>query len=302
MAFDWGGLIGGVGSLLGGGAGLFGATQNNSGNQQTANEIAREQLAFQREAAQNGIRWRVADSQAAGVSPLVGLGAQTFNPSPISYDGGGQPSSNIGASVAAMGQGLGRAISATQTKGEKVQTAMEIAIQQAQLDKMKAETDVSRAQTASIMARLPGAAPPFPSIGRTGLLEGQGNGPAASVSGGSSGGYQNTVPKLTTENPDNAGAVSGPPSPQGTWRTNPNGALVYEDAPGSQPATIGGWTATENWMRNRLLPYLSAGKGAGFTPPPDNLLPYGAVQWIWSSTKGGWIPGTLAMEAREKGR
>ncbi|UDN67567.1 DNA pilot protein [robinz microvirus RP_48] len=62
--------------------------------------------------AQNSIGWRVADAQRAGVSPLVALGAPTFNPNPISIGNvspaaGGSPSmgGGGGSSIGASGAG-----------------------------------------------------------------------------------------------------------------------------------------------------------------------------------------------------
>lgn len=73
-------------------------------------EMAARQEAFQREVGQNSIGWRVEDAARAGVSPLVALGAPTFNPSPISIGGfgiGGTPATPgpLGSSIGASGIG-----------------------------------------------------------------------------------------------------------------------------------------------------------------------------------------------------
>lgn len=49
-----------------------------------AESLAKQQFQFQKDVATHGIQWRADDARAAGISPLVALGAQTFNPSPIS--------------------------------------------------------------------------------------------------------------------------------------------------------------------------------------------------------------------------
>ena len=57
-----GSAIGAVGSLIGG---------------NIASNNANKQYEMQKEFAQNGIRWKVADAKAAGIHPLAALGAQT---------------------------------------------------------------------------------------------------------------------------------------------------------------------------------------------------------------------------------
>ena len=47
-----------------------------------------QQSDLQREFAQNGIRWKVADAEAAGIHPLAALGAQTTPYQPVSIGGG----------------------------------------------------------------------------------------------------------------------------------------------------------------------------------------------------------------------
>lgn len=54
-------FLGGIGSALLGG--LFGSSAK------------KKELAYQREFAQHGIRWRVADAKAAGIHPLAALGS-----------------------------------------------------------------------------------------------------------------------------------------------------------------------------------------------------------------------------------
>lgn len=41
---------------------------------------------FQKDAAINSIQWRVHDAKQVGIHPLAAIGAQTFNPSPVSAD------------------------------------------------------------------------------------------------------------------------------------------------------------------------------------------------------------------------
>lgn len=67
-------------------------------------------IAFQKEFAQHGVRWRVEDAKAAGVHPMYALGASgaAFAPNPIVLDGGGG-SRHYGE---AFGKGLQQIIAA----------------------------------------------------------------------------------------------------------------------------------------------------------------------------------------------
>lgn len=75
---------------------------------------------MQREFAQNGIRWRMADAKAAGIHPVAALGMQPANASPVavggSYGGGADA-----AHMASLGSDIGRSVMAKQTNLERLQ-------------------------------------------------------------------------------------------------------------------------------------------------------------------------------------
>lgn len=98
MGFDLGSI---AGSLISGGFGLAGGAINASASK----SAAREQARLQREFAQNGIQWRVADAKKAGIHPLYALGANTATYTPVSQD-----SSGLGNAVADAGAYLGKAV------------------------------------------------------------------------------------------------------------------------------------------------------------------------------------------------
>lgn len=93
-------VISGATSLIGGAV-----------NRRSAAQAADQNAALQREFAQNGIRWKVADAKAAGLHPLAALGASTASASPV------YTATDSGISQA--GQGIARAISARQTQEER---------------------------------------------------------------------------------------------------------------------------------------------------------------------------------------
>lgn len=125
-----------LGSLISAGAGLIGGLLGNKANAKANDQNA----ALQKEAAQNQVQWRVADANKAGVSPLVALGMSPISMSP-SYVG----DTSLPASMANMGQDIGRAVSAKMGPQERVNATLgALQIERAQL-----ENDVLRQQLRS---------------------------------------------------------------------------------------------------------------------------------------------------------
>lgn len=109
-----------IGGLLGGAIGAISSLAGGRRSDKANARAAAEERAMQREFAQNGIRWKVADAKAAGLHPLSALGASTASYSPI------QISSAAGPAMAEAGQHLGRAVSAMSTQGERQLQALAI--------------------------------------------------------------------------------------------------------------------------------------------------------------------------------
>lgn len=114
----------------------------------TQSDIAYRNAEMQREFAQQGVRWRVEDARAAGVSPLVALGAQThsFAPSMV-----GDTSS--GSAMASMGQNIMRAVDSTRTQSEREEKALEL-----RLENQSLQNDLLRLQIQNA------SNPPFPEV------------------------------------------------------------------------------------------------------------------------------------------
>lgn len=123
---------------------------------------ADKQAAMQKEFAQNGIRWRVADAEKAGIHPLYALGAQVTPYSPVSVGDGG---------FAQAGQDLSRAVMATRTEPEKIDAFTE-ASRTLTLQNMDLQNQLLSSQIAK--ANQPGQVS-FP--GGTNMIAGQGNSP-----------------------------------------------------------------------------------------------------------------------------
>lgn len=146
--------------------------------------IRQENVAREREFAQHGLRWRVNDARAAGISPLAALGASTSQPmsqplgdSSVPY----QPDNSI--SIA--GQDISRAMAAASTDVERAYQLLQAKLLETQIEGQKIDNAYKLKQLS-----------PTPSS--PGLLPGQ------SV---------NIVPDYTYSRSDD-GALSVVPSPE----------------------------------------------------------------------------------------
>lgn len=201
-------LISAGSNLLGG---LLGGKKDNSA------KIAAQNYAMQKEFAQNGIRWKVADAKAAGIHPLAALGANTlsFTPSVVGDTGGGP---DWGSTVRAMGQDISRAFDATRTASERAEAELAARNRQALIDsqnartsealsdKYEAEASLARMQALKIAQ---GQNPPMPGgltdKSVTPLVEGKQFGPV-----------KFKPAEITSANPYQPALTSGPPSPGAT--------------------------------------------------------------------------------------
>lgn len=121
-------------------------------------ELQAQNIANQKEFAQQGIRWKVADAQAAGLHPLAALGAQTSSFSNVVGGNYDIPKTDFGG----MGQDIGRAIDAGSTQSERSDRMGQAIARTAQvfsLEKMNLENEVLKNQVALTRAQLP---PPLP--------------------------------------------------------------------------------------------------------------------------------------------
>lgn len=273
MAFDFGSLLGGFGELAGAGLSFLGGQQAMGANQAQnafANQMAQQQLAFEESAAHQGIQWRVADAKAAGVSPLVALGAPTFNPGGVSVGGGSQdnPYAGAGQAVAQMGQDLSRAAMVAQTEKTRSETLKAVA--DARNNSALAQSEVEKNQAAAALARKQAEImgnPPMPSaVPDRRPLQGQGN-VTSTVEG--------DVGKTTV-------------APNYLWRRMDE--THWQKVP---PASLESSASVFNpeyllWLaRNRLL---EAQRHSPYSGPPMESLPDGAVRWksngggIWEAT------------------
>lgn len=239
----WAELAGAAGSLIG--AGLNYDTQQDN-------------IELQKQFAKQGIQWKVADAQKAGVHPLYALGAQTHSFSPIA-------TGDVGSGLAAAGQDIGRAIDASRTPDQKID-AYTASLRALQLEKGGLENEVLRSQLARlnsspVSAGMASATDPFTMSGQADTARIQDK-PLPRV---------NAMPGMPWAEP---GAITG-----AGWENTPTGIAPVpskdvkeriEDSP-------------MEWMwflRNNIIPSVSS-EGAALRAPPHSALKRfpGATGW-----------------------
>lgn len=158
------------GDILSAGASIIGGLINR-GSADEANRInaanAARQEQLQRDFAQQGIQWKVADAKAAGVHPLYALGANTVSYSPVSL--GHSADTSLGTSVANAGQSIGRAADAAATSDQRGSRTAQM-ITALQLERGSLENELLRSQIAKTRAQL---GPPMPALTDKNAITGQ---------------------------------------------------------------------------------------------------------------------------------
>lgn len=233
-----------VGSVIGAGLGYLGA-QEARGQQaqqfQQSMTAQQQQLDFQMAAAHNGIQWRVADAKAAGISPLVALGAPTFNPGAVSAGAGPIPTdpTDYASALGRAGQDISESVGRSMTQQQK----MEIALRTSQLaeasKKNDAEINMLNAQANYYNSRAM-ATPPMASA-----IDGGGY----HIPGQTQSGLKSVVTIA-----GNPGMVGGKATPADQPYVTREGYVEVQPSAGS-PASQGDiFNSTLNFVRNRLTP------------------------------------------------
>lgn len=153
-----------IGAIIGAGASLLGGLLNKSAQDESNRinaEAAANNIAHQKEFAQSGIQWKVADAEKAGIHPLFALGANTHSFAPVSV--GHSPSTGLGDALPRMGQDISRAVHASSPQAVRERMVAN-SITDLQLERGKLENDLLRTQIASATTKLMSAqiGPPMP--------------------------------------------------------------------------------------------------------------------------------------------
>ncbi len=270
-----------IGSIVAGISALAGGVLSSKSNRKAnAANAANSQLDrdMQREFAQQGIRWRVEDAQAAGIHPLYAMGASlpTYSPSAISVG-----STNSGAGLAAAGQNIGRAIDATRDPKQRASARLTAL----QLERGELENDLLRSQIVRLNAPQTGPAFPTATSAPQNLLPGQGD----------SGILPELAPNVAvqgTRPSQRAGA-----QPEIMWVKTKRGYQAVPAQEAYEDADIGSIPAWPWFFRNSFLPNMHAGKSGFGNPPPLSFLPRGQGYTRWRFSRAGqeWVPerGTI---------
>lgn len=153
---------------------LFGASKSSDATRE-ANAMAladkERDRELQREFAQSGIQWRVADAIKAGIHPLAALGGSgaTYSPSAISIS----PDTSMGTALAASGQDISRAMNATRSQGQR-DAAFTKSVQDLSLQKLGLENELLASQIAKLRSSLNPPMPDNVGGGPVGVLPGPG--------------------------------------------------------------------------------------------------------------------------------
>jgi len=253
---------------------IAGSLISRSGSRETAQ--SNEQM--QRDFAQQGIRWKVADAKEAGIHPLYALGAQTMPFSPIQIGG-----SDYGIPDAS--QYIGRAINATRTEPERTNDRLEnLAIERGEL-----ENELLRSQIARLNQN---PNPPMPAVagtpGLTTAIPGQQGFPSVKSSDLPSGVVEVKPAEVMTTTPGHPSIEAGA-NPENKWiKTERGWKAMPSKSQGLDDMDITNLEYLQWALRNRILPNFP-GWGQ-HNPPPDHFLGPDDVGWIWIPGQNEYRP------------
>jgi len=246
----------------------------------TNKQIARENVAHQKEFAQMGVRWRVADAKAAGIHPLYALGAQTQSFSPV-HAGvqpvtGGMNADRMLDFADTMGQFIGRGQTASVSPQEKQIMQLQLAGAQADVEGKMLENQYKGALIRQLTS--PGTPPGVPNPRGT-AHEGLGGQNLSGVK---------VKPSETTS------TIPGQPSqeaaviPDTAWARDYDGGLIPVASKDVKERIEDSFVPEMmHAYRNNFLPNIGSGP-----VPPDSMLPTGARSWKWDHFKQNYKPDT----------
>lgn len=248
-----------LGSLIAAGASLAGGLLGKSSAdaaRESQENMAAQNIALQREFAQNGIQWKVEDAKKAGIHPIYALGGSTSSFSPVSSSFTADTS--MPNALAAAGQDIGRAVNATRTQSDRVD-AFTKATQTLGLERAQLENEILRTDLASKTGRLRQAAtPPFPAAAQPYLIPGQ------TESGLTKSKPLEVTPGASQQPQSEGGAITdvGYARTKTGWAPVPSKDVKERIEDAFIPETL--WS-----IRNNILPSV----GANMSPPPFKAPP-----------------------------
>lgn len=232
-----------------------------------------QQMAMQREFAQNGIRWKVEDAKRAGVSPYLALGGTGASYSPVSV--GGSPNTSLSDSLSEMGQNISRAKAATATEEER--QFAKLKLQGAQLD-IEGKAIDNQIRSSELEKLQTGVGPAFPSpLDRQSGVDGQGDSRGVVVSPSKIYSSRSGYPGVQ------AGAIN---SLQYTREANGNVGIAPSEQ--AKERNEDDFIAETMWhMKNRFMPPAPSAKDI---PIPRHLEKKGYRYWLWHPFRQEFVP------------
>lgn len=265
----------GLGSIVGDIAGAAGSVVGGLLGNAASAQASQQNYEAQKEFAQNGIRWRVADAKAAGLHPLAALGAQTASYTPSAFVG---DTSWMGDAAQALGQGIGRAAEAKMTAKERARERdvadqsvalsldtkrLQNAYLETQIQAQRQDMALQLARSAAMAVRTQQAVPGMPSIGGDGtVIAGQAQAYPTSRTA-------IEVSKVPTSMRGDPSTQAGRPPDARLYSTTSGYSVLPNAETGDVMEAVPG--AGFQWFyRNNILPYLG-----NFLPIDDPRRPKG---------------------------
>lgn len=124
----------------------------NATNNAQSMSLAQQNMALEREFAQNGISWKIADAAKHGISPLAAIGAVGPSYNPVSAVFNSVPTtSSAGNSYRAfadLSQNISRSLLATKTPAERTAETLDLIRRQKENDLLDVQYRLARVQLA----------------------------------------------------------------------------------------------------------------------------------------------------------
>lgn len=288
-------LVGGpVGGLVGAGLGYASdkASSQAQSNYNQQMSFAQSQAQFQQDYARNVMQWRVDDAKKAGVHPMAALGVSNPSYSPVSSPSAPAPTdyNALFDTATTFGQNLNRA--SFQAKTQQQQLAAiglvnrNMELQNKGLEQEQYWRGLQIGQLESNIRNGIASSNPAPTLdGRLpGVIEGQNDSdvdPKALVD-----------PKAMRTTPHKEPGKEPGSNPSTGWIQNPDGSVTAVQSESAKERLEEDLIGSSIWaLNNRVLPHAKTmfGLPAGVSAPPDDLLPKGAVRWMYNGY-GSFIP------------
>jgi len=220
-----------------------------------------EEYDRQKELAMNGLQWRIEDARRAGIHPLYASGMQGASYTPQASMGSSGPDTSGLDSLLDLGQNIGRAAMASQSKQEKTFTALQIQQAEAQLDGQLLDNHYRAYQLSQVMGP-PGTGPGIPGTGEM-AVPGQGDS-----------GFKVIPSESTASKRTNPGVQKGEINSTQIVR-NHDGTLTILPSKDAKERMEDDVISEMMWhLKNRIW--------APEVDPKEHPLPKGKKRWFWN--------------------